>query len=248
MNIVIPMAGEGRRFSEKGFNLPKPLIVIKNNKTIVEYALESLNIQGEYIFIVKDYSDNKLNKSLEEILKNFNKDCKIIKIKETTDGPARTSSLAIQFIDNEDELLITNCDQYTNWNSEEFLGFARANHLDGCVAVYPYEKIVIGEKSPYSFIEVDSNKTAVRFEEKLAISTLSLNGIHYWKKGCFFIQSAKELFESKDKVNNEFYVSKTFNFLIKRKLKIGYYEMKKGTFFSLGTPEDVASFLKESLQ
>jgi len=43
------MAGEGRRFKEKGFSVPKPLIKI-NNKPMVQLVVENLNLGGHYIF------------------------------------------------------------------------------------------------------------------------------------------------------------------------------------------------------
>ena len=53
MKIIIPMAGLGSRFTEKGINIPKPLIRIYG-RYMVEWALK--NIQGisytQLIFII----------------------------------------------------------------------------------------------------------------------------------------------------------------------------------------------------
>ena len=40
MNIVIPMVGLGKRFSDAGFKKPKPLIDVKG-KSIIEHSVES---------------------------------------------------------------------------------------------------------------------------------------------------------------------------------------------------------------
>jgi NDP-sugar pyrophosphorylase family protein len=237
------MAGEGRRFAEKGFDLPKPLIMV-GNKSIIEHALDSLDIDGNYIFITRSY-EKELDFHLESILKKFDKHCKIIKIDYLTDGPAKTAFLAKTYLQNDENLIITNCDQYTEWQSKEFLEFVKMANLDGCVTTYPYRGIKIGEKSPYSFIKVDENDRAICLDEKTAISNIALNGIHYWKRGQDFLNSGNDMFQANDRVNNEFYISKSFNYMIKRGLHVGYFPMKFGTFYSLGTPDDVTSFLKE---
>ena len=52
MNIVIPMAGLGTRFSSEGFDVPKPLIEV-GGKTLIEHSIDSLNLNGRYIFITR---------------------------------------------------------------------------------------------------------------------------------------------------------------------------------------------------
>ena len=52
LNIVIPMAGEGSRFTKAGYNFPKPLIEIRQ-KPMIQVVIESLGIKGNYIFLVR---------------------------------------------------------------------------------------------------------------------------------------------------------------------------------------------------
>ena len=74
MNIVIPMAGLGSRFKIEGFDTPKPLIQVAG-KTLVEHSIDSLNINGRYIFITRKYENKKVGvfngeKSFVEISPN----------------------------------------------------------------------------------------------------------------------------------------------------------------------------------
>lgn len=59
MNIVIPMAGLGTRFSNEGFNLPKPLIET-NGKTLIEHSISTLGVEGRYIFITRKYDNPRI--------------------------------------------------------------------------------------------------------------------------------------------------------------------------------------------
>ena len=38
--------------------------------------------------------------------------------------------------------------------------------------------------------------------EKEVISNVSLNGIHYWKKGSYFVESAERMIEMEDRAPN----------------------------------------------
>jgi NDP-sugar pyrophosphorylase family protein len=243
MIVVIPIVGLGKRFIEAGYEKPKPLILVKD-KLIIEHAIESLDIDAKFIFIIREsaYSEDLKNK-----LFSLKPNSKILEVNYLTDGSASSILLAKDLIDNDEELITTNCDQITNWQSKKFLNFCRINQLDGCVATYPFKDIQLNKKSPYSFIKADSNKFAVQMEEKLAISNLALCGIHYWQHGKYFVSSAEEMIKNNDRVNNEFYVSKTFNYLIKENKKISYFALEEKQFISLGTPEDVEKYKNENI-
>lgn len=232
------MVGLGKRFTDAGFKKPKPLIEVRN-KAIIEHAIESLNIEGNYIFVVRksDFSEE-----LKFILKSLKPNSSIIEIDYITEGSVSSILLAKDLINNDEELITTNCDQRTDWDSNKFLEFCRNSDSDGIVVTYPYDGILMGEKSPYSFIEVDPAGNGLRLEEKFAISENALCGIHYWKKGKDFVSSSEEMIKNNDRTNNEFYVAKTYNYLIKKNKKIKHYHLKKSEFFSLGTPEDVKRF------
>lgn len=66
-----------------------------------------------------------------------------------------------------------------------------------------------------------------------------MNGIHYWKKGSDFVESAKSMIKDNVKFNNEFYLSGSFTYLINKGKKIITYKMANNEFFSIGTPDDI---------
>ena len=59
MNILIPMAGAGSRFADQGYTVTKPLIPV-NGVPMILKAVQSLGINGRYIFIIRK------NKSVKE--------------------------------------------------------------------------------------------------------------------------------------------------------------------------------------
>ena len=52
-NLLLPIAGNGQRFIDAGYSVPKPLIEI-NGKTILDRSLESVNIDNcNLIFVIR---------------------------------------------------------------------------------------------------------------------------------------------------------------------------------------------------
>jgi len=237
MNIIFPVAGFGERFKKQGFSVPKPLVKVKN-KCLIEYAVESLNLEGHYFFVTRQLSEEH-NDQLKKIFDKLKIKYTHIKIDFATKGAAETALIAARQIKNLDEqLIITNCDQYTPWNSNKFLKYIEDTDYDAVVTLYDHKDVILNEKSKYSFVQMDeNNQYAIKFAEKFAISYNSLNGIHYWKNVKDFIKSTTDLLETQ--INSEYYISLTFNKLIENRKKIGVYKMAQNEFFSLGSPEEI---------
>ena len=121
INIVIPMAGLGTRFANEGFNLPKPLIET-NSKTLIEHSISTLGIEGNYIFITRKYKNKSDNIFLSKRLKEIQPNCTEIILDKPTRGAAETVLLAKEYIDS-NPLIITNCDQITDWDANKFKEF-----------------------------------------------------------------------------------------------------------------------------
>jgi dTDP-glucose pyrophosphorylase len=232
LNIVIPMAGLGSRFKNAGVQEPKPLIMV-DKKHLIEHAVDSLNIVGQYIFITRKYENPEHNNRLSSILKKLKPDCIEICLDNDQYGAADAALYAKEYIDNNDELIITNCDQLLRWDSDKFLELSRSAYCDGSVAIFKSNDI------KNSFAVIDNNRI-VNIEEKKVISEDALVGIHYWRRGSDFIRSAKKLIsEYRLKGFSECYISSTYNYLIEEGLNILPFKMPRNGYISLGTPQDL---------
>lgn len=238
INIVIPMAGLGHRFKKNGIITPKPLIMV-NGKTLIEHSVESLGIDGKYIFITRKYDDQEYNISLSNILKNLKPDSIEICLDNDQYGAADAALYAKEYIDNDEELIITNCDQLLVWDSGKFLEVAKSDSCDGAVALFK------SSDPKNSFADVLDNKI-INIVEKDVISDNALTGVHYWRKGSSFVSSAKKLLsEYRLKGLSECYISSTYNYLIENKLNVLAFDMPQNGYISLGTPEDIDIYLSK---
>lgn len=227
------MAGLGIRFATQGFTLPKPLIDI-NGEPMIAKAIRTLDLDANYLFVI---AKNGFTYRVKEVIQNVKPDAKFIEIDYLTEGPAVTSMLFKDLIDNDDELVIANCDQILEWNSNTFLINARL--YDGCVVTYHTNT----EKNSYA--RLDKNGFVTEIKEKEVISDASLNGIHYWKHGKYFVESAMEMIACEDRApNGEFYIGPTYNYMIQKGLKVGIYHIPNSQHHAVGVPSDLERYLE----
>ena len=234
MNILIPMAGAGKRFFDAGYIFPKPLIEI-DNKPMIQWVIESLNLQANYIFIIQKEHQEKYN--IKSVLKILQPNCKIIELDHLTEGAACTTLLAKEYINNDDPLIIANSDQYINWNSSKAFYDFNSKNLDG--AILTFEAI----HPKWSYAKCNNEGFVTEVAEKKVISRNATVGVYYWKHGSDYVKSAEEMIKKNIRVNNEFYVCPVYNEFLRKNKKIKIHKVDK--MWGLGTPEDLNNFIQK---
>jgi dTDP-glucose pyrophosphorylase len=231
MNVIVPMAGRGSRLKDGIFTQPKPFIEIKG-KTMIEWAISSLKINATYTFIVLE---EHLNNKLEGIFERMHIKYNIVTAKQVTQGPACTVLLAKEIINNEEPLIISNCDHYIDWESKGFIEKCNKEKNHGEIAIF------YSSDAKYSFCRVNEKYLVTEVVEKVPVSNLATAGIYYWKYGKDFVNCAERMIEQNKRVNNEFYVAPVYNEIINKGGKVGTFEVKK--MWGLGTPDEIYEFL-----
>ena len=113
INIVLPIAGRGSRFSEAGFELPKPLIPV-HGKPMIEVVVNNIRPLCEHRFIFVALKEHLDHLGMTETLNRIAPGCIIIPVTEVTEGAACTVLLARKFIDNNDIKIFKNKTQLSN--------------------------------------------------------------------------------------------------------------------------------------
>ena len=233
MNVLIPMAGAGKRFFDAGYVFPKPLIEV-DNKPMIQWVIESLNLQANYIFIIQKEHQEKYN--IKSVLKILQPNCKIIELDHLTEGAACTTLLAKKYINNSDPLIIANSDQYINWNSSKALYDFNSKNLDG--AILTFEAI----HPKWSYAKCNEEGFVTEVAEKKVISKNATVGVYYWKHGSDYVKSAEEMIKKNIRVNNEFYVCPVYNEFLAKNKRVKIHNVDK--MWGLGTPEDLDNFIR----
>jgi HAD superfamily hydrolase (TIGR01509 family) len=233
LNVLIPMAGAGSRFTQAGYTFPKPLIEV-HSKPMIQVVVENLNIEANYIFLVQKEHYEKYN--LKYLLNLITPNCKIVQVDGLTEGAACTTLLAKEFIDNDAPLVMANSDQFVEWNTNECMYAFSADDIDGGILTFK------ATHPKWSYAKIGDDGFVSEVAEKKPISDNATVGIYYWKKGSDYVKYAEQMIEKNIRTNNEFYVAPTFNEAIQDGKKIRVKQIER--MWGIGTPEDLNYFLE----
>ena len=121
LQVVIPMAGVGSRFTSYGFNVNKYLLPVNIElESMIELAIVSLGISVpcRYFFIINESAgyDYDLRLILSQICSKNSFLYTIASVDQLTEGPASTVYHIHDLLDMSSPLLVSNSDQVLSWN------------------------------------------------------------------------------------------------------------------------------------
>lgn len=251
MKIVIPMAGKGSRFldvadSNPEYKKPKPLIKIKG-EPMVFWAIKSLQSfkpqQQDLIFICRqDHEyDFYISKSLKDL---FGSRINVVLIDQITRGAAETVLMAKDFINSEEDIIISDSDHYFDGSFLQYQVNSKNGEVKGIIPVFaPPDS---DPKWSFSLVEQDGLITAVgeKDRELAAKGAFANIGGYYFTHGGLFVKEVEQAIKENDLTGDtgkkEFYVAPIYDRLIKKGNKIKAAITPK--VWGLGTPKDVEYF------
>ena len=238
INIVIPMAGMGKRFVDAGYKDPKPFIDVLG-KPMIQHVIENLNMkEARFTLIARKEHVQNYGGLISSLQKKF--PLSLITIDKLTEGTACTVLFARKIINTSEPLLIANSDQIVDFNCQDFIDDARSRGLDGSILTF-----IDAERNPkWSFAKTDDNGMVTEVQEKKAISEFATVGIYYFTKGSDFVHGAIDMIIQNDRVNNEFYTCPVYNYLIREGKKLGIYNIEASAMHGTGTPEDLKNYIE----
>lgn len=233
MNIVIPMAGRGKRFADAGYAKPKPLIDVRG-RPMYAWAVDGLPLKLArrliFLCLEEHLADGQLERNINSLY--FNLRPIIMPVCEVTQGQACTVLLARELINNDDPLLIYNADTYCPTTLGRMI--ARDGECDGILDIFSAP----GDK--WSFVRIDDRGRVLETAEKKRISEWASTGLYWFRRGRDFVTHADAMIRDDERSNNEFYVAPVYNRLIATGLRV--YANIVDEIWVLGTPEDLANF------
>jgi NDP-sugar pyrophosphorylase family protein len=239
IQLVIPAAGLGKRFIDAGISVPKPCIEV-NGIALINWVIGNFDLKdSDKVFVL-----TRKEIGIEPVVRNFWADglpnIEFIELEQVTKGPADTVSFALSQLDPNLPLIVANSDQYVSEGLDNFVDQVRNGNSTG----YILTMNATGAK--WSFVEKDpeSLNSVIRVVEKVEISDEATVGIYGWNKTRDFMQSNSEMVKAEDRVQGEFYVAPTYNYLISKKLLIEAIKIGSinESVHGLGTPEDLDQF------
>lgn len=237
LNVLIPLAGPTPYFNITDFPFPKPLIEIRG-KLMVEHVitnLNTINIEKRYIFLLRD--EDCVRFHLDETIRLLaGPHAVLIRIAGQTRGAVCSSLLAIEHIDNDESLVISNGDQlFQNGLSKHVPKLLADAHDGGCIvfdSVHPR----------WSYVRLDHQSRIIEAAEKRPISKQAIAGIYAFSRGKDFVTGAKESIRKGASHEGQFYISSVLNELILMNRTLIAYSVPKTEYVTFYSPQKIAEY------
>ncbi|MBE9469205.1 MAG: NTP transferase domain-containing protein [Bacteroidetes bacterium] len=195
MNIIIPMAGMGKRMRPHTLTVPKPLISIAG-KPIVAHLVDELSKVyndkiDEIAFIVGDFSQDVIDE-LKNIAISYKAEPKIYHQTEPL-GTAHAVYCAAQSLKG--NVIVAFADTLFKAN------FKIDENVDGTIWVNK-----VDNPSSFGVVKIDESNFICDFIEKPKefVSDLAIIGIYYFKQGEILKNELAKLIKDEFKVNGEY--------------------------------------------
>jgi len=234
MNIMFLMGG----IHSNRENYPIYLTDI-NKKTILETQIEYIRkIQPQQlIFCINETEIKQFH--VDSMIWQIEPTAKIIPIYAQTSGAICTALLGVEYIDNDNELILMAINDFMEDDGENIIGeFRKAGAEAGIV--------LFDSVSPlYSFVKMEKNGAPIEFAEKNPISKNALVSFYYFKRGKDFVECAKEVIRKEISINEKFYISQALNEMLLKQKKIAAYKISNDKFHPLKTELQLEEYAHE---
>lgn len=236
---LIPMAGEGQRFIDAGYKIPKPLVSIADEPMIVR-AARSLPKSDKWIFICRDHHIKQ--SAIDKILCDYFHGAEVIGIKNLTEGQASTCLLAEDTLTEDDILTIGACDNSMTYDHDKFEKLMQDDTVDAIIWTFRSNPAVLQNPKMYGWVVVEDGNIVRKISCKIPVSDSPIKdhaiiGTFTFKKAADFVSCSKAMIKANRRVNNEFYVDEVMNVAVETGLKVVVFEVDR--YICWGTPQDL---------
>jgi dTDP-glucose pyrophosphorylase len=241
--LILPMAGMGTRFSNKGYKVAKPFIEV-SGKPMISKAIECLpQTDSQYLGCLKDHIE-KYN--LKNDFESFFNGVNIVPIENVTSGQAVTCEIMLNHIDNLNEpILISACDNGIYYNNTLLQNLFNDDEIDIIVFAYKNQESSYYRPEMYSWLEIDEYNSikhvhCKHFPFQSPLNNFAIIGTMYFKEANFFLNGLNQNISKDIRNNGEFYVDEVINRCIEVGLMVKMFEVYN--YICWGTPEDLETY------
>jgi len=240
--LVMPMAGQGKRFADEGYKEPKPLIPV-DGKPMAAAALADLP-QTPRLRIVLRRDLSQLEK-LKAELPRYAPQAEIVMLDGLTEGQALTALAALDGITDDTMVTFASCDNGFIYDAAALTALLDNPKID--VLVWGARGYPFATRKPqsYGWIAADAAGKISNVSVKVPLHDPAhdpiVSGTFTFRRAGDFRLCVKRMIERKARVNSEFYIDMAINDAIAlgldcRLFTTDYYR-------GWGTPDELRTYL-----
>lgn len=240
---LIPMAGEGSRFSKAGFTTTKPLINVHDAPMIYQ-AVSALPRMRKCVYAMRSHVASP---ELKACLDRLSEEVAIVPVDKVTEGQACTCLLGLPEADPDAPLLIAPCDNGMIWSDEALAAVIADPAVEVVCWTFSRHLSISAKPEAWGYIASDASGNGLRVSVKRPLTSDPYSedciiGTFWFRSAALFGELARELIARNLRVNNEFYVDSVIGLAIDLGRKVKVFRVDK--YLSWGKPEDLFEYRK----
>lgn len=240
--LILPMAGYGQRFSDEGYDKPKPLIPVDGDPMIIRAVKSLPKFKNSYFICLENHvSEHNIDKEIKQSYPNAN----IITTDGVTEGQACTCELAVQELEPDTPILISACDNGACYNEKKFLDLVNDESVD--VIVWSFRNNQTSKVNPnmYSWLDVDDDGnvhgvSCKKFDGGNPLKRHAIIGTFYYRRANDFLEGLEANYFHDERTAGEFYVDDVINRNVQAGLTVKVFEVDN--YICWGTPNDYRTY------
>jgi NDP-sugar pyrophosphorylase family protein len=242
---VIPMAGLGKRFSDEGYKLTKPLLPVSGIPMVIK-ATEDLPETNHYSFVIR--SDMNGYEDISQTIQEKFPNSIITSLNQTTNGQATSAKIGIDAITKKigtaSQITIGACDNGAIYSKDNFQKIVNDTKADVIVWGASGHANAVRKPEMFGWIEANSTGRISRISVKKPLNNPSQDniviGTFTFKNAAIYEICYEKLLADSIMVNGEFYIDSMVNVAIDLGLKCQLFKVDH--FISWGTPNDLRTY------
>ncbi|MBI4677631.1 MAG: NTP transferase domain-containing protein [Elusimicrobia bacterium] len=239
--LLMPMAGEGRRFREAGYAAPKPLIEVNGTPMFVA-ALRSLPRAEKAVFVA---SSKTLEMGADLAIRSERPDAAVKGLAGPTGGEALTCREGLAQADPDAAVLIAPCDAGVLWDYEEYRRLMDDPSVDLVVWTAAGHEPAARRPEMFGWVKADPGGRVTEVAVKRPLSAEPIRdrvilGLFTFKKIRRFLEALKALEARAGAVNGEYHVDSCAGEALAAGLRVHAFDVEG--FACWGTPEELRTY------
>jgi dTDP-glucose pyrophosphorylase len=237
LNIVLPLAGRGRRFAQAGFTGPQPLIPV-HGAPMIDVVVNNVRPSRPHRFIFVVEHEHLEHPGLRGTLEAAAPGCVVVAVDTATAGAARAILFAKHHIDSDDPLMLVTSDQWVDISIDDYLATMETPPAAGLIMTKT------ATDPGCAFVGLDEAGNVTSVVEHEPVSDEATVGIYNFRRGRDFVRAAEAMLANQ-RAGDESTIAPAYNELIAEGARISLYNVGSDGdgMYGLSTPADLDLFL-----
>lgn len=203
---------------------PLFLSELSNGGLLIEKMIDACKALATSGFVICLRQNDIVAHHLDDIIELITSGCHVVEVKRETMGAACTALLAVDYLDFDEELIVTTASDYVDEELQPILAHFRNGGADAGAIIFD------ALHPRYSYARLDEDKRIIESAEKRPISRHALAGFYWFKRGGDFVDAVQAMISKDVRVHGRYFVAPALNELVLKSKTIATYRIPSKSY------------------